>query len=94
MGLTLVGGFAMTSFFIFIASASFVYTEEFGLSPTGFSIAFALNAIGFFGASQTAATLGERFGMARLVLVCGGRLHRARDCASPSSRSPATRASS
>ena len=69
MGLTLVGGFAMASFFIFIASASFVYTEEFGLSPTGFSIAFAINAIGFFGASQSAATLGERFGMARLVLV-------------------------
>ena len=68
MGLTLIGGFAMASFFIFIASASFVYTEQFGLSPTGFSLAFALNAIGFFGASQTAATLGERFGMARLVL--------------------------
>jgi DHA1 family bicyclomycin/chloramphenicol resistance-like MFS transporter len=67
MGLTLVGGFAMASFFIFIASASFVYTEEFGLSPTGFSIAFAINAIGFFGASQMAASLGERFGMARTV---------------------------
>ena len=57
----------MASFFIFIASASFVYTEEFGLSPTGFSIAFAINAIGFFGASQMAASLGERFGMARVV---------------------------
>jgi DHA1 family bicyclomycin/chloramphenicol resistance-like MFS transporter len=66
-GLTFVGGFAMASFFVFIASASFVYTEEFGLSPTGFSIAFALNAIGFFGASQMAAGLGERFGMARTV---------------------------
>ena len=40
----------MASFFIFIASASFVYTEQFGLSPTGFSLAFALNAIGFFAA--------------------------------------------
>ncbi len=69
MGLTLIGGFAMASFFIFIASASFVYTEEFGLSPTQFSLAFALNAIGFFGASQTAATLGERYGMPRLVLT-------------------------
>ena len=57
----------MASFFVFIASASFVYTEQFGLSPTGFSLAFALNAIGFFGASQMAASLGERFGMARVV---------------------------
>ena len=67
MGLTFVGGFAMASFFVFIASASFVYTEQFGLSPTGFSLAFALNAIGFFGASQMAASLGERFGMARTI---------------------------
>ena len=67
IGLTLIGGFAMSSFFVFIASASFVYTEQFGLSPTGFSLAFALNAIGFFAASQMAASLGERFGMARVV---------------------------
>ena len=67
MGLTLIGGFSMSSFFVFIASASFVYTQEFGLSPTGFSLAFALNAVGFFGASQMAASLGERFGMGRVV---------------------------
>jgi DHA1 family bicyclomycin/chloramphenicol resistance-like MFS transporter len=59
----------MASFFVFIASASFVYTGEFGLSPTGFSLAIAANAIGFFGASQMAASLGERFGMARMVVT-------------------------
>lgn len=67
LGLTFVGGFGMASFFVFLASASFVYTGEFGLSPTGFSIAFAINAIGFFSATQGAASLGERFGMARVV---------------------------
>ncbi len=67
MGLTFIGGFGMASFFVFIASASFVYTNQYGLTPTGFSIAFAINAIGFFGASQMAAGLGERFGMARVV---------------------------
>ncbi|HVL21757.1 MAG TPA: multidrug effflux MFS transporter [Amaricoccus sp.] len=67
LGLTFVGGFGMASFFVFLASASFVYTEEFGLSPTGFSIAFAINAIGFFSATQAAASLGERYGMARVV---------------------------
>lgn len=69
MGLTFVGGFGMASFFVFIASASFVYTGQFGLSPTGFSIAFAINAIGFFAASQAAAPLGARFGPVRLVRV-------------------------
>ncbi|TNC52850.1 multidrug effflux MFS transporter [Rubellimicrobium rubrum] len=63
MGLTFVGAFGFGSFFVFIASASFVYTEHFGLSPTGFSLAFALNALGFFAASQAAAPLGQRLGL-------------------------------
>jgi DHA1 family bicyclomycin/chloramphenicol resistance-like MFS transporter len=73
MGLTFIGGFGMASFFVFLATASFVYTGWYGLTPTQFSLAFAVNAIGFFTASQFAANLGERFGMARTVLVaaCG-----------------------
>ncbi|MDN5787785.1 multidrug effflux MFS transporter [Pseudorhodobacter sp.] len=67
LGLTFLGGFGMASFFVFIASASFVYSEAFGLSPTGFSIAFAINAVGFFGASQFAAFLGQRFGATQVM---------------------------
>ncbi|MBU9699406.1 multidrug effflux MFS transporter [Rhodobacteraceae bacterium HSP-20] len=69
MGLTFLGGFGMASFFVFIASASFVYTESFGLSPTGFSVAFAINAIGFFAASQAAGPLGLRLGARRVMAV-------------------------
>lgn len=69
MSLTFVGGFAMASFFVFIASASFVYSEEFGLTPTQFSLAFAANAAGFFVASQFAAPLGTKFSMPRVVTV-------------------------
>lgn len=67
MGLTFLGGFGMASFFVFIASASFVYTGSFGLSPTGFSLAFAVNAIGFFGASQVAGPLGMRHGAPKVM---------------------------
>ena len=67
MGLTFIGGFGMAQFFVFIASAPFVYTNQYGLTPTGFSIAFAVNAIGFFAATQMAAPLGERLGMDRVV---------------------------
>jgi DHA1 family bicyclomycin/chloramphenicol resistance-like MFS transporter len=67
MGLTFLGGFGMASFFVFIASASFVYTGSFGLSPTGFSLAFAVNAIGFFGASQIAGPLGLRHGAPKVM---------------------------
>lgn len=69
MTLTLLGGFGMASFFVFLAAASFVYTGQFGLSPTGFSLAFALNAVGFFGASQLAARLGQAHGPVRVVVA-------------------------
>lgn len=68
MGLTMLGAFGMASFFVFITSASFVYTGQFGLTPTGFSLAFAVNAIGFFASSQMAASLGLRFGARRVIL--------------------------
>ena len=67
LGLTQIGGFGIASFFVFLASASFVYTRQYGLSPTGFSLAFAVNAIGFFSASQFAGRLAERFGMERVI---------------------------
>lgn len=67
LGVTLIGGFGMASFFVFVASTPFVYVAAFGLTPTGFSIAFAVNAIGFFTASQLASRLGARMGIHRLV---------------------------
>jgi MFS transporter, DHA1 family, multidrug resistance protein len=69
MMLTLLGGFGFASFFVFIATASFVYTEAYGLSPTAFSLAFALNAAGFIGSSQFAAGLGQKFGAKRVVVM-------------------------
>ncbi len=69
MVLTFLGGFAMASFFVFISTASFVYSGEYGLTPTQFSLAFALNAVGFFAASQFAANLGQKFGARRVVSV-------------------------
>ncbi|AXC50346.1 MFS transporter [Paracoccus suum] len=69
MGLTFIGGFAMSSFFVFLAMATFVYTKTFGLGPTGFSLAFAVNAIGFFTASQFAGPLAARLGMERAIAI-------------------------
>ena len=67
LGLTFIGGFGMSSFFAFLASSSFIYIDHFGLSTTQFSLAFAVNAVGFIGASQFAARLGMRYGMTRVV---------------------------
>jgi len=68
LAMTFLAGFAFASFFVFIASASFVYTGQFGLSPTQFSLAFAANAFGFFAASQFAATISRRLGAKKMIV--------------------------
>jgi DHA1 family bicyclomycin/chloramphenicol resistance-like MFS transporter len=67
LGLTFIGGLGMASFFAFLASSSFIYIDHFGLTPTEYSFAFSVNAVGFIGASQFAASLASRFGIARVV---------------------------
>ena len=67
MGLTLVGGVGFAGFMVFIATAAFVYSEQFGLGPMQFSLAFALNAVGFFAAGQLAGPLSGRIGMPRVI---------------------------
>ena len=62
MGLTMIGGLGMASFFSFLATSSFLYMDYYGLNSFQYSLAFAGNALGFFTASQLAANLGRRFG--------------------------------
>ena len=69
MSLTLIAGLGLASFFSFIANASFIYIDHYGMSPVEFSFAFSVNAIGFIGASQFAAMLARRHGFNRVVLT-------------------------
>jgi DHA1 family bicyclomycin/chloramphenicol resistance-like MFS transporter len=67
MGLTMIGGLGMASFFSFLATSSFLYMDYFGLNSFQYSLAFAGNALGFFTASQLAANLGARFGPVSVI---------------------------
>ena len=67
LGLTFIGAMGMSSFFAFLATSSFLYMDHYGLTPVQYSLAFALNALGFFSASQMAATLEARFGAIRVI---------------------------
>jgi DHA1 family bicyclomycin/chloramphenicol resistance-like MFS transporter len=69
LGLTLVGAFGVSSFFIYLASASFVITNHYGLTPTMFSLCFALNAAAFFGFSQLTARMTAKYGLTRVIRV-------------------------
>lgn len=71
MGLTLVGAFGISSFFVYLANASFVIVNHYGLTPTMFSLCFALNAAAFFGVSQLTARLTARYGLVRVIRLAG-----------------------
>jgi DHA1 family bicyclomycin/chloramphenicol resistance-like MFS transporter len=67
LGVSLIGGLGIASFFTFIATASFVYIDHFGLSPTQFAFAFSCNAIGFIGSAQLSHVLARKFGFTRVI---------------------------
>jgi MFS transporter, DHA1 family, multidrug resistance protein len=69
LGLTLIGAFGVSSFFVYLANASFVIINHYGLSPTMFSLCFALNAAAFFGVSQFTARLTAKYGLPRVIRV-------------------------
>ena len=69
LGLTFIGGLGMASFFTFLSTSSFVYIGHYGITPTQYSLAFSVNAVGFIGASQFAGSLGGRFGLGPVVMT-------------------------
>ena len=69
LSLTLIAGLGLASFFSFIANASFIYIDHYGMTPLEFSFSFSVNAVGFIGASQFAATLARRHGFNRVVMT-------------------------
>jgi DHA1 family bicyclomycin/chloramphenicol resistance-like MFS transporter len=69
MGLSLIGGFGVASFFAYLANSSFVLIDHYGLTPRQYGIAFAANAASFIGVSQLTARFGKRFGLAPMVRV-------------------------
>ena len=64
----------MSSFFVYLASSSFVLIDHYGLSPSVYSVFFSINAVAFFGMSQLTGMLTERFGLRRGGAGRGRRL--------------------
>ncbi len=67
LGLTFIGGFGISSFFVFLASSSFVLIDHYGLSPMVYSLFFSINAVAFIGMSQFTGYFSERYGLRRVV---------------------------
>ncbi|RKP55837.1 multidrug effflux MFS transporter [Pararobbsia silviterrae] len=69
VGLTLTGAFGISAFFVYLSNASFVIVNHYGLTPTMFSLCFALNAAAFFGVTQLTAHMSRRYGLPRVIRV-------------------------
>jgi DHA1 family bicyclomycin/chloramphenicol resistance-like MFS transporter len=67
MGLTFVGSFGISAFFVYLANSSFVLINHYGLTPAQYSLCFGLNAVAFFGFAQLTGRFTERFGLVRLI---------------------------
>lgn len=67
LGLVSIGGFGISAFFVYLANSSFVLIDHYGLTPSQYAIAFSVNAVSFFAASQLNGVLGARFGLRRVV---------------------------
>jgi MFS transporter, DHA1 family, multidrug resistance protein len=67
LGLTFVGGFGISSFFVYLSNSPFVLIEHYHLSPRLFSVLFSVNAASFFAMAQLNGWLATRMGLRNLV---------------------------
>ena len=60
--------FAFASMFCYIAASSFVFQQEFGLSPRGYAAVFALNAVGMCVGSFVNSRCIDKLGTRKVML--------------------------
>jgi DHA1 family bicyclomycin/chloramphenicol resistance-like MFS transporter len=68
MGFVLAQSLVYAGMFAYIGGSPFVLQKLYGVSPQGFSAAFAVNSVGIILASQFAARQASRFGERRVLL--------------------------
>lgn len=56
-----------TVMFTWVSMGSFIFRDEYGIGPSGFSLIFAANSIGIIVGSQISVRFVERFGPARML---------------------------
>jgi MFS transporter, DHA1 family, multidrug resistance protein len=69
VGYVVVSGAAMGALFAYVATSAFVLQSMNGMSPIGYSIDFAVNAVGMTLAALAAARLAGRVATRKVILV-------------------------
>lgn len=69
VGVALVGGMMVSSVFAYLTSSSFVLQGEYGLTPQGYGVVSAANAVAFVVGTQLSAFVAQRQSPARVLWV-------------------------
>ncbi|MBX0329149.1 MFS transporter, partial [Oscillochloris sp. ZM17-4] len=69
VGYAVASGLAFSAMFAYISGSPFVIQEIYGVSPQGFSLIFAVNAVGIVAASQISGRLVGRVHPRRLMAM-------------------------
>lgn len=69
VGCAFASSLTFAAMFAYIAGSPFVLQERYGLSPTGFSVVFAVNALGIVGAALLGNRLVGRVASRRLLVL-------------------------
>lgn len=69
VGVGLIGGLVVSNVFTYMSSSSFLFQTTYGLSADGYSLVFAINAIGFVVGAQSAARLVGQIPARRLLSI-------------------------
>jgi DHA1 family bicyclomycin/chloramphenicol resistance-like MFS transporter len=69
MGYTLANAFAFGAMFAYIGGSPFVLQDIHGLSPQGYSMVFAVNALGLVIAAQVSGRIVQRVGARKLLAL-------------------------
>jgi len=69
VGAVLVTGLANAAVFAYLAGATYVLQDDYGLSPQGYALAFGLNSAGFMVFGYLAARTSERWSLRGTLLV-------------------------
>jgi len=69
VAVAMLASMSVSTFFVFVANSSFVYTAHFGVSPTRYAALFAVNAIVLVAMSRLTTGIAARLGLRRAILV-------------------------
>jgi DHA1 family bicyclomycin/chloramphenicol resistance-like MFS transporter len=69
VGLVLVAGFSMAAVFGYVAGASFVFQQQYGMDEQRFGLVFGAGALGLIAATQLNVLLLRRYSPARILAV-------------------------